>query len=163
MATTSKVRAQFTLPELHDDKLIDWDAHVTSNLGAHDMIIGRDILEFLKKIDTCFSDHTVRWLEHTMPFKDGEAKVADSHCVQDDPNLAEASDCLKKILDAKYEQADLEEICCNQDQLSTAEQQKLLQLLNKCATLFRSTLSSNQTLHLTTHVPTHCQDVIWKL
>ena len=48
MATTSKVRAQFTLPELHDDKLIDWDVHVTSNLGAYDMIIGRDILEFLK-------------------------------------------------------------------------------------------------------------------
>ena len=139
MATTSKVRAQFTLPELHDDKLIDWDVHVTSNLGAYDMIIGRDILEFLK-IDICFSDHTIRWLEHTMPFKDGDAKVADAYYVQDDPNLAEASNCLKKILDAKYEKADLEEISRNQEQLSADEQQKLLQLLNKCATLFNSTL-----------------------
>ena len=33
MATTAKVRAQFTLPELHDDKLIEWNVHVTSNLG----------------------------------------------------------------------------------------------------------------------------------
>ena len=75
-----------------------------------------------------------------MPFKDGDAKVSDAYYVQDNPNLAESSDCLKKVLDAKYEQADLKEICCNQDQLSTAEQQKLLQLLNKCATLFDGTL-----------------------
>ena len=120
MATIAKVRAQFTLPELHDDKLIDWDAHMTSNLGAYDMIIGRDILKFLK-IDVCFSDHTVRWLEHTMPFKDGDAKVADAYYLQDDPNLTDALDCLKKILDAKYEQADLKDICCNQDQLSNAK------------------------------------------
>ena len=43
MQTTRKCQAQFTLPELHDNRLIVWDVHVTKNLGAYDMIIGRDI------------------------------------------------------------------------------------------------------------------------
>ena len=43
MQTNCKCQAQFTLPELHDNRLIAWDVHVTKNLGAYDMIIGRDI------------------------------------------------------------------------------------------------------------------------
>ena len=46
MTTSKKVNAQFTIPELQDDKLIEWDLHVTKNLGAYDMIIGRDIYSF---------------------------------------------------------------------------------------------------------------------
>ena len=70
------------------------------------MIIGQEILQFLK-IDTCFSDYMVRWMEHSMPFKDRDAKATDAHHLQEDTHLSEASDRLKKILDAKYEQADL--------------------------------------------------------
>jgi hypothetical protein len=44
MQTTVKCKAQFTIPELHDNWLIEWDLHVTKTLGAYDMIIGRDIL-----------------------------------------------------------------------------------------------------------------------
>ena len=44
LSTTRKCQAQFTLPELHDNRLIAWDVHVTKSLGAYDMIIGRDIL-----------------------------------------------------------------------------------------------------------------------
>ena len=40
MTTTAKVKAQFTMPELHDNRMIEWDVHVTKDLGAYDMIIG---------------------------------------------------------------------------------------------------------------------------
>ena len=67
MKTSSTVKAQFTMPELQDDKLIEWDLHVADNLGDYDMIIGRDTLEFLK-IDLLFSNHTVEWGTATMPY-----------------------------------------------------------------------------------------------
>ena len=47
MKTNLKAKAQFTIPELQDDKLIEWDCHVVEDLGGNDMIIGRDLLEFL--------------------------------------------------------------------------------------------------------------------
>ena len=139
MTTNAKAKAQFTLPELQDDKLIEWDLHVSESLGTYDMIIGRDLMEFLK-IDICFSDMAVHWGTASMPFKDGDATPAESYHVQETPALAEASERLKRILDAKYEAADLDEICEEQTQLNKDEQGKLHSLLSKYATLFDETL-----------------------
>jgi len=139
MTTNAKAKAQFTLPELQDDKLIEWDLHVSDSLGNYDMIIGRDLLEFLK-IDICFSDMAVHWETASMPFKDGDATPLEAYHVQETPALAEASERLKRILDAKYEAADLDEICEGQTQLNKEEQAKLLALLSKYATLFDGTL-----------------------
>ncbi len=54
--------------------------------------------------------------------------------------MVEASDRIRKILDAKYEAADLDKICASQDQLNKEEQQLLLRLLNKYKHLFDGTL-----------------------
>ena len=54
MVTNQKVKAQFTIPELHSDKLIEWNMHVTDTLGVHDMIVGQDIMNNLG-IDVRFS------------------------------------------------------------------------------------------------------------
>ena len=69
MATNQKVRCQFTIPELHEEKLIEWDCqHVLPTLGANcDMILGRDFLEFAG-IDIHFKTQEVEWNEATMPF-----------------------------------------------------------------------------------------------
>ena len=77
MTTSSKVRTQFTIPELHDNRVIEWDMHVTKSLGAYDIIIGRDLLQFLG-IDVLFSSLTVEWDGATMPFKAQDATVMDS-------------------------------------------------------------------------------------
>jgi len=63
-----KVKAHFTMPELHEDHLIEWNLHVTKALGKYDMIIGRDILQFLK-IDLRFSDNIVEWDRSKLPLK----------------------------------------------------------------------------------------------
>ena len=59
----------------------------------------------------------------------------------DEPEVVtHASDRLKKILDAKYEAADLRQICEEQDELSEDERERLFQLLDKYNTLFDGTL-----------------------
>jgi len=60
------------MPELHDDRLMEWNMDVTESLGPCDMIIGRDILKFLK-IDLRFSDEIIEWDGAEMPFEDGDA------------------------------------------------------------------------------------------
>ena len=47
MSTSSTVNGKFTLPEFHDGRTIEWKLHVTENLGACDMIIGRDLMQDL--------------------------------------------------------------------------------------------------------------------
>ena len=62
MKTNQKVKCQFTIPELQEDKLIEWDCHVLPSLGANcDMILGRDFLEFAG-IDVRFSTQVIEWV-----------------------------------------------------------------------------------------------------
>ena len=139
MTTSSKVKAQFTIPELHDKRLIEWDAHVTKTLGAYDMIIGRDLLQFLG-IDVLFSSVSVEWEGASMPFKEIDASLIDSYHVSEPAAVEDRTNRVKKILEAKYEAADLQQICSKQDQLLKEQQQKLYDLLDKYAELFDGTL-----------------------
>jgi hypothetical protein len=106
LSTSTKCKAQFTIPELHDNRLIEWDVHVTKSLGAYDMIIGRDILTDLG-IDIRFSNHTVEWDNSEIPMKDVDATFEDSFHIGDGDAADDAMERIKSILDAKYEKADL--------------------------------------------------------
>ena len=141
MNTSHTCKTQFTLPELQDDKLIEWNVHIAKDLGNYDMIIGRDILQFLK-IDLQFSKQQVVWDHATMPFKDFDCTPLDSYHLEDPKGLIEDTDRIKKILDAKYEAADISEVCRQQGQLSRSQQIKLQQLLERYSTVFDGTLGS---------------------
>jgi hypothetical protein len=58
--TNKMMKSQFTMPELQDNKLIEWKLYVTKDLGNYDMIIGRDVLQFLG-INIQFSTQEVVW------------------------------------------------------------------------------------------------------
>jgi len=79
MCTNQKVKAQFTMPELHEDRLIESNMHVAKALGKYNMIIGRDILQFLK-IDLRFSDNVAEWDGSELPFEDGKATPKEAYC-----------------------------------------------------------------------------------
>ena len=98
-----------TLPEFYDNRIVEWEYHVAESLGVYDMIIGRDMLSFLG-IDIRFSNHTVEWGTASIPFKDVAQETACFH-VEEPEHLQEATKRLQKILEAKYEPADLEKVC----------------------------------------------------
>jgi hypothetical protein len=139
LKTTNSCKAQFTIPELHDNRLIEWNVHITKSLGAYDMIIGRDVLTDLG-IDIRFSNHTVSWDNHEMPMKDVDATFEDSFYVNDTDHANDAMERIKSILDAKYEPANLYEVSKEAIHLSTDEQRKLQDLLEKYESLFDGTL-----------------------
>jgi len=135
MRTSQKVKAQFAAPELHDDRLTEWNMHVTKSLGPYDVIIGRDIPKFLK-IDLRFSDEIIEWDGAEMPFEDGDASTKEAHHVADSDPAEDAVHRVKHILDAKCDKADIEKICEEQAELDKQQHEQLAVLLRRCEALF---------------------------
>ena len=104
--TGESAKVEFSLPEFHPDKLIEWRVHLTEKLGSYDMIIGRDILSEMG-IDIHFSTHTCTWGHSTIPMRSSSVKIEQSYLVQESGPMKQATTRLKKILDAKYEAADI--------------------------------------------------------
>ena len=139
LQTDTKVKAQFILAEFHDNKMIEWNVHVTKDMGAYDMIIGRDILQDLG-IDIHFSTQTVEWEGIEIPFKDTASRELQAFHVEDSDAVQDSVDRVKGILDNDYHKATLEEVAQSQTQLNTSEREQLLTLLQKYESLFDGTL-----------------------
>ena len=141
MTTSTTVKGLFTIPELQEKQLIEWPLHVVEDMGAYDMIIGRDVMSFLG-IDIRFSDRVVTWNGSELPFKPLTASAGTDFHVEESMAVHTSTERIKQILDAKYEAADISDICRSQAHLSPDEQKELERLLDKYADLFDGTLGT---------------------
>jgi predicted aspartyl protease len=140
LKTSEKAKIQFKLDELDESKIIEWNAHVTEQQFSYDMIIGRDLLSELG-ININFKTNKVEWDDVSIPMKDIDATYSEAYYVEDSHIVNESMERIKRILDAKYEPANLEEIVKNNcSHLSPEEQKSLHELLTKYEGLFDGTL-----------------------
>ena len=138
VATSKKAKLMFNLPEFYESKIIQFWAHIFDNNIGYDMIIGRDLMTKLKmKID--FEFQCVRWGEAEVPMRN--PRITEKEFYAQDSEIAmEAMSRVKRILDAKYEAADLKQVVAECTHLSKEQQEKLLEVLNKHKSLFDGTL-----------------------
>lgn len=139
--TAGTIKGEFIMPELHDNKMIEWKLHVAQGLGAYDMIIGRDILEGLG-IDIMFSSQTISWEDVDIPFKDMDATELDSFFIREPDVVRDTKDRLANVMANDYHKADLAEVAKSQTQLTKEEQALLEQLLSRHSALFDGTLGA---------------------
>jgi Aspartyl protease len=126
---TNKVfTTQMSLPELHDNRVIEWTFHVIPKTGAYDIIIGRDILHDLGFI-LDFDQSEVHWDHASIPFKDVTKDVMESFHVDEPEAAQESMSRVKRILDNDYGEADLHEVARAQTHLTQEEQGRLEELL----------------------------------
>ena len=138
-STNKKAKTQFFMPEFSDTKLVEHEMHVVKELGGYDMIIGRDLMRELK-ISISFEDETMLWDGVVAQMKSVDANAHDFFLSHESDSLDDAAQRIDKILEAKYEKANLEEIVQNSDHLKQDEKRSLLPLLKRYEDLFDGTL-----------------------
>lgn len=122
---------------------------------GYDMIIGRDLLNELN-IDVRFSDKTIKWEDQLIPMKSFANVWQNKHPSRKELKATilrsaepkatrEATERVVKILDSKYEKANLEEIAENAKNLNREQKRLLLKLLKQFEPLFDGTLGRWQT------------------
>ena len=117
---------------------------------GYDMILGRDLLNELN-IDVRFSDGTIKWEDQLVPMKDFQRIWTDDHPSRKElrsailrsnepKSTSDATRRVIKILDSKYERADLDKIVHEAQGLDDVQKPMLLKLLLKYESLFDGTL-----------------------
>jgi hypothetical protein len=150
--TSGKCTTNFILNEFYKGKVIEWILHVDKTFGPHqhDMIISSDLMSQLGII-LDFDKQIMTWDESTIKMKeykdllDINSPINEFYWheeIYESQALIDASSRLKKILDAKYEPADLDKIAPNCDYLTDNEQMQLLSLLHKYQHLFDGSLGT---------------------
>ena len=139
LSTNYQVDIEFSLPELHESRMVQWTVHVTKTCGNYDLILGRDIMRELG-LTFSFLTCTTTWDENTIPMKESNCSVTNSYFIHDSPAVEDSTDRVKRILDAKYEKADLTALVKDMTYLSKEEQASLLNLLLQHENLFNGTL-----------------------
>ena len=137
--TNGKCKIQFKIPELSESRIVEHTVHISSKESRYDMIIGCDILKALG-LRLNFSDMTIHWDEASIPMKPMDATHPTLFAIEDSEAISDATERIKKILDAKYEPADLKKITEECSHLSSAERTQLYMLLNEYKDLFDGTL-----------------------
>ncbi len=142
LETNLKTKVQLMLPELSETKLIEWNMHIVSSKTMnYDIIIGRDMLEELGIIID-FKSKQITWDEISVPMRTMTEMKHDGYFINDSETITKATARVKRILDAHYEAADLDEIIASCSNLNTEQKQQLKKLLEEFKELFDGTLAS---------------------
>ena len=133
--TASKAAIDFLMPEFHESRLISYKVSLIEGDCPYDMILGRDLLEKLK-INLKFDTQSVMWDEVEVPMKPNDATISDAYVTQDSESMLDATERIKKILDAKYEPTTVAEIVLQCEHLTLDEKESLAHMLEKHRSLF---------------------------
>ena len=137
--TTRRSDVQLKLPKLSDTAEMRVNCHVTKQKSNYDLILGREILRELGiKLD--FSNNTTNWKDISIPMKPAHSSTKTHFAISDSSRVASETKRIKKILDAKYEKANLDKVVKTLTYLNDSKQNKLLSLLQKYETMFDGTL-----------------------
>ena len=137
--TSYESTINITLPELNPTAHISAKLFVTENKSNYDLIFGRDLLRELG-ISLDFENNLVSWQHVEIPMKPRDCTVEGHFAIEESTNVQQATTRIKKILDAKYEKANLKEIVKSLNYLTKSEQKSMLQLLRKYESMFDGTL-----------------------
>ncbi len=140
-STSKQVKVVFSLPSLHEKRIVESLMHVTPKLENYDMILGRDLLQELGIILN-FQHNSIQWEHAIAPMKstDKQTNYNIHATIEDSKALQEATSRMRQILEAKYEPANLKEVVKSCNNLQANEKQALYKLLSKYETLFDGTL-----------------------
>ncbi|MGH7974471.1 MAG: reverse transcriptase domain-containing protein [bacterium] len=154
--TTHNATVKFKLPELCRMKEITWpcyvNAHADPRQANYDMIIGLDLQQELGlTVDN--ENLMVHWGELTAPMKEkgslNNTVIVEQllHTISDEPSIIkEAIDRRNRLLDAKYEAANIDNVVKEQgSHLTTERREQLRQLLKDFEHLFDGTLGDWKT------------------
>jgi len=139
-----KVVTEFSLPDFNDSKVLSWPCYLdeTEAIG-YDMIIGRDLMNEIG-LSLDFKNKEIIWDDLRLPMrKQGNKDCSINEVVQrtmEPEATQELTERASKILDSKYEKADLREVANKQTHLSKNDQDILHNTLKKYEHLFDGTL-----------------------
>ena len=134
--TSAKTTIDLVFPEFSLSRVVHAHLHVTTErLSGYDLILGRDMLSALGII-LDFSRDMIVWDDGEMPMKPRESTRENSLFIKEPDALVEEADRMSKILDAKYQKADLQHVAQSTKGLTKEQQSKLHQFLVKYENLF---------------------------
>ena len=105
--TTDKAKTQLCLLELNSTALINVEFHITNQDSKYDVILGRDLCGQLR-IVIDFENGLIKWREAQARMKHADlqdGKVI--YAIDDSRQVQLTTKRVKKILDTKYEKANL--------------------------------------------------------
>ena len=109
LATSKRGFLNIKMPEFNESAIIKINCHVTTNKSNYDIIVGRDTLRELGIIID-FSNDTVTWNGSQINMKPPNCNTTEHYYISDPSNIEDAKDRMKRILHAKYEKANLNQL-----------------------------------------------------
>jgi predicted aspartyl protease len=125
-------RLEFSLPELQSNHIMKQSFHIVGiDLKKYNMIIGRNLITNLQ-LYVKGSDLSIKWDDAAIPWRDVNSTVHYIYLAEDRHSnelIQQEMQQMNDILDAKYKNANLPDICKKADRLTNSEQKLLLKLL----------------------------------